>query len=111
MTISHALHTLKFKKTEGTFDKHRLTGKGWTELHGDVLVSEFKDGFRHGTDNFCAKGRGGTVDVHLNKYNMCVPETGYFMVLEPSKVNKDPTNGFAPISFENLYKKPCFWGY
>ncbi len=111
VTIFYSLHTLKFQKTEGSFDKHRLTGKGWTNFHGDVHVSEFKDGYRHGTGNFCAKGSGGTVDVYLNKYDKGAPETGYFMVLEPNKVNKDPTNGFAPISFEKLYKKLCFWEY
>lgn len=111
VTIFYSLNTLKFQKTEGKFDKHRLTGKGWTNFHGDVFVSEFKDGFRQGTGNFCAKGNGGTVNVQMNMYNNGLPENGYNIILEPNKVNKDPTNRFEPISFEKLYKKLCFWEY
>ena len=111
VTIFYSLHTLKFQKTEGSFDNHRLTGKGWTNFHGDVHVSEFKDGYRHGTGNFCARSNGGTVQVYMNEYDKGAPRTGYTIILEPNKVNKDPTNGFAPISFEKLYKKLCFWDY
>lgn len=111
VTAFYGLHTIKFQKTDGKLENGRLTGKGWTNFHGDVHVSEYKDGFRHGTGNFCAKLDSGEIDVYLNKYANGYPEEGYRIILQPNRVNKDPTNGFASISFEKLYKKLCFWDY
>lgn len=111
VTAFYGLHTIKFQKTEGKLENGRLTGKGWTSFHGDVHVAEFKDGFRHGTGNFCAKMDNGDIDVSLNKYNDGYPEQGYRIILQRNRMNKDPTNNFEPITFDKLYKKLCFWDY
>jgi hypothetical protein len=108
--VFYALRGVKFKKTKGQFSNGKLTGRGWTEFHGDYHVSEFKDGYRDGQGTFCTKSGDGYI-AHINEYANGYPVKGYKFSMQRNRMNRDPFDGDKPITYEKLFKKVCFWDY
>ena len=107
----YGLKSFDFTKTQGKFNNGTFSGKGWTKLHGDVTISDFVNGYRHGLAVMCLLQDTGHVLYRVIPYNMGN------IIQDKSKVypsslflrgtlNRDPQT-LQPSTFDQLYTKYC----
>jgi hypothetical protein len=103
----YSLYTFKFSKTDGISSGVNFSGKGWTNFHGDTHMSNFKNGLREGQGNFCYETQLDYIKVEFHVYENGYSTKNLSYPLYPKKINKDPTNDYKIIPFNEIHSRWC----